>query len=100
MKKMLGRCSAPVAAMFVLAMPATANAAVNLTTLAYTQDFNSLANTGTSSTLPLGWSILEAGANANTTYAAGTGSINTGNTYSFGAAGSTERALAALPAPT
>lgn len=53
----------------------------------YTQNFNTLASTGTTndvSTLPTGWTFLETGTNANTTYAAGTGSSNTGNTYSFG----------------
>jgi VCBS repeat-containing protein len=72
--------------------------AVTLSSLdvAYTQDFNTLANTGTSSALPVGWVFLETGTNANTTYTAGTGSGNAGDTYSFGAAGSTERALGTL----
>lgn len=48
------------------------------------------------STLPTGWSFIETGTNANTTYATGTGSSNTGNTYSFGTAASTERALGGL----
>jgi hypothetical protein len=53
----------------------------------YSQNFDSLASTGTANdinTLPLGWTFLETGTNANTTYAAGTGSGNAGNTYSFG----------------
>lgn len=62
----------------------------------YTQDFNTLAATGTSSALPVGWFFAEAGTNANTTYTAGTGSSNAGDTYSFGAAGSSERALGGL----
>ncbi len=74
-----------------IALPA--NAAVVLSLPGYTQDFNTLANTGTSSTLPTGWSIAESGANANTSYAASTGSSSAGNTYSFGLTGSTERAL-------
>jgi hypothetical protein len=71
---------------------------ISLTTLgtAYTQDFDALANTGTSSIAPTGWSFLESGTNANTTYSAGTGSSNVGDTYSFGAASSTERALGQL----
>jgi Bacterial Ig-like domain/Ig-like domain CHU_C associated len=65
---------------------------------AFTQDFNSLANTGTAvvSTLPLGWTFEEAAANANTTYTAGTGSANGGDTYSFGPAASTDRALGGI----
>ncbi|HTK81611.1 MAG TPA: choice-of-anchor D domain-containing protein [Bacteroidota bacterium] len=62
----------------------SASAQVSLTTMgsAYTQDFNTLASTGTSSTLPTGWALNEAG--GNTTYTAGTGSSATGDTYSFG----------------
>jgi uncharacterized protein len=63
---------------------------------AYTQDFDTLANTGTSSTLPPGWVIAETGTTANASYTAGTGSGNTGDTLSLGAAGSTERALGSL----
>jgi Bacterial Ig-like domain/Ig-like domain CHU_C associated len=65
---------------------------------AFTQDFNSLANTGTATvaTLPLGWTFEEAAANANTTYTAGIGSANGGDTYSFGPAASTDRALGGI----
>lgn len=63
---------------------------------AYTQDFNTLTSSGTSSALPTGWGLSESGANANTTFRAGTGSDNTGDTYSFGATGSTERAFGGL----
>ncbi len=62
----------------------------------YTQDFNSLASTGTENTfLPTGWVIQESGTNANGKYAAGTGSSNTGDTYSFGT-DSSDRALGGL----
>lgn len=85
----------------LLAVPASgvqAAGAVSLTALGavYTQDFNSLASSGTSSVVPDGWFFLESGTNANTIYTAGTGSSNTGDTYSFGAAGNTERALGGL----
>ena len=60
------------------------------------QTFDSLAITGTSSTLPNGWYIVESGSNANTTYAADDGTLLTGNTYSYGAAGSSDRALGGL----
>ena len=62
----------------------------------YSQDFNSLANSGTSSSVPSGWSFVESGTNANTEYTAGTGSSTTGDTYSFGATGSPERAFGGL----
>jgi hypothetical protein len=67
--------------------------------LTYAQDFDTLANTGTSSTVPAGFGFAEAGTGANTTYAAGTGSGNGGDTYSFGGgvvAASTERAFGGL----
>lgn len=67
-----------------------------LTGLNYSQDFNSLASTGTSAALPAGWYFLEDGISANATYTAGTGSSTTGDTYSFGSALSTERALGGL----
>jgi cation transporter-like permease len=63
---------------------------------AYTQNFDTLANSGTSSVVPTGWDLAESGANANTTYTAGTGSSNAGDTYSFGASGNSERALGGL----
>lgn len=62
----------------------------------YTQDFDTLAASGTSSSVPTGWAFSESGTNANTTYTAGTGSSNTGDTYSFGSTGSTERAFGGL----
>ena len=61
-----------------------------------TENFDSLASSGTSSTTPTGWGFSESGTNANTIYTAGTGSGNSGDTYSFGATGNTERALGGL----
>ncbi|MEP6793282.1 MAG: T9SS type A sorting domain-containing protein [Saprospiraceae bacterium] len=62
-----------------------------------TQDFNTLANSGTNNTVvPAGWSFVETGTNANTVYTPGTGSSNAGDTYSYGAAASTERAFGEL----
>ena len=75
----------------------TGSGAISLTTLdaASTQNFDTLALTGTSSTLPSGWYFDETSATApgNTLYTAGTGSGNSGDTYSFGASGNAERAL-------
>ncbi|MEA5477924.1 choice-of-anchor I family protein [Pseudanabaena galeata UHCC 0370] len=78
-------------------------AAISLTTgTTYTQNFDTLASAGTSSTLPNGWEILEVGTsgNVNGQYTAGTGSSNSGDTYSFGASGSPERALGGLQSGT
>ena len=71
---------------------------INLTTAKYTQDFNTLANSGTSSLLPSGWYFTETGtaAAADGKYTAGTGTGTAGDVYSFGATGSTERALGSL----
>jgi hypothetical protein len=63
---------------------------------AYSQNFDTLALSGTSSTVPTGWQFIETGTNANTTYTAGTGSSNAGDTYSFGAADSADRAFGGL----
>lgn len=68
---------------------------------AYTQNFDTLASTGSANSTTLtgaleGWSIIESGSNANTTYAANDGSGNGGNTYSYGSTGSTDRALGGL----
>src|ERR1051326_2871444 len=63
----------------------------------YTQNFDTLANTGTSSTVPTGRDFSEFGTNADTTYTAGTGSSTTGDTYSFGTTSSpTDRAFGGL----
>ncbi|HXD83957.1 MAG TPA: hypothetical protein VN599_05940, partial [Rudaea sp.] len=60
------------------------------------QTFDSLAPTGTGSTLPSGWYFTETGTNANGTYTAGDGSINAGDTYAFGSGTSSDRALGTL----
>jgi hypothetical protein len=66
-----------------------------LTSASYVQNFDTLGSTGTSNVLPAGFQIAELGTGgaADGAYAAGTGSSNGGNAYSFGAGGSTERAL-------
>lgn len=64
----------------------------------FTQDFNSLANTGTSNLLPTGWRLLEVGTGPqfDQLYLADDGTANSGNTYSYGSTGSTERAFGAI----
>lgn len=98
------RFAALAAAVFVACLAtfaitrAQAGSSISLTALdvAYNQDFNTLASSGTSSVLPAGWEFAETGSNANTTYAAGTGSSNAGDTYSFGPAASADRAFGGL----
>jgi uncharacterized protein len=76
---------------------------ISLTTLgsAYTQDFDTLSNTAASTTNNLtinGWALAESGTSArnNGQYAVDTGASTTGDTYSYGAAASTDRALGSL----
>ena len=83
------------------ARPAQAAGTISLTTLgsAYTQDFNTLAISGTTNTaLPTGWDLNESGTSTrvNQAYAASTGSDNAGDVYSFGSSGSAERAYGTL----
>ncbi len=68
----------------------------------YTQDFNTLASTGSSAVLPSGWFIHEPGTAtaANGQYTASIGNTTTGDTYSFGAAGIAERSLGGLQSNT
>lgn len=66
----------------------------------YTENFDTLANSGTSDTLPTGWVLYETDSNANTTYTAGTGSNTAGDTYSFGESDSSERAFGGLQSST
>ncbi len=83
---------------FLVALLQHAFSQVSVTNLAspYLQDFNSLANTGTSNVLPLGWFLLETGTSANDSYGADNGITISGNTYSYGATGNTERAFGSL----
>ena len=82
-----------------------AHAQVNLTGGTYSQTFDTLANTAGSTTnanLPAGWLMTESGGGArdNELYAVDTGGSNTGDTYSYGAAATTERALGGLRSGT
>ena len=66
---------------------------------AYTQDFDTLATSGTTNNLTInGWYLDETGTSGsnNGQYAAGTGSGTAGDVYSFGAASSAERAFGTL----
>lgn len=85
--------------------PVVAAGSVSLTGIGvpYTESFDTLAMTGTANTtLPVGWDLSESGGGArdNEAYAAGTGSSNTGDTYSFGPDLVAERALGTLRSGT
>ena len=80
---------AALAAILVAAAPAALAQYVSLVGgTPPVQSFDTLAASGTGSTLPDGWYFTETGSNANTTYVADDGTLNSGNTYSYGAAGS------------
>jgi len=102
MKQLLQRAALMAIA---LCLPIAAHAQVSLTGGAYNQNFDTLANAAgstTNSALPAGWLITETGGGArdNEQYAVDTGSGNSGDTYSYGAAGSTDRALGGLRSGT
>jgi uncharacterized protein len=90
-----------------LAKADTGTGSISLTTLdvAASENFDTLANaTGstTNTALPLGWYITETGGGArdNEQYAVDTGSSNTGDTYGYGSATATDRALGGLQSGT
>ncbi len=69
----------------------------------YSQNFDALANTGINNVLTIpGWLLNETGGGArdNEQYATDNGGSGTGDTYSYGATASTERALGALQSGT
>src|SRR5512140_2368211 len=73
---------------------------ISLTTsgASYAQNFDTLSNTAGSTTNSLtiaGWFLTESGGGArdNEQFAVDTGGSTTGDTYSYGAAGATDRAL-------
>lgn len=90
--------SALAAAAMLLAAPAQAAITVNSSAFSYSQSFDSLATTGTAnvwandSTLA-GWSLFNTNLTDVAAYLADDGTSNAGKIRSFGAAGSTERAL-------
>lgn len=80
-----------------------ANAQIQLNTMgsAYTENFDGLSNTAGTTTNNLtltGWFMTESGGGGrdNEQYAVDPGSSNTGDTYSYGSAGSTDRAIGGL----
>jgi predicted extracellular nuclease len=79
-----------------VSQPVQAAGVISLTGGTYTQDFDTLALSGTSSSVPTGWDFYESGSNANSTYTASNGSSTSGDTYSFGSTSSSERAFGGL----
>lgn len=85
----------------ILASPSISSAQAGFPGGTYSQNFDTLANTAGSTTntaLPTGWALTETGGGTrdNEQYAVDTGGSNTGDTYSYGAAASTERAFGGL----
>ncbi|MFZ1392745.1 MAG: ExeM/NucH family extracellular endonuclease, partial [Dokdonella sp.] len=106
---LLSRCTRGLAVfiLFCCVSSLTHAQCISLTTLgaASTQNFDSLSNTAGSTTNNLtipGWFLTESGGGArdNEQYAVDTGGSNTGDSYSYGAAASTDRALGGLRSGT
>ena len=105
---MMRRSVAPGFGFALLSAAASLHAAcVSLTAanVAYVQDFDTLSNVAGSTTNDLtvpGWFLTESGGGArdNEQYAVDTGGSTVGDSYSYGAAGSTERALGSLRSGT
>lgn len=99
-------CRTMLALAITLAALGNAQAAqISLTSLgiAYSQNFDTLGYTGAAnSSLPEGWTLHETGSSGqvNQQYKANHGSSTTGDTYSYGAVNSTERALGSLRSNT
>jgi predicted extracellular nuclease len=81
-------------------MPGTGSISLINVDVAATQDFDTLDNvTATASAaspLPTGWYFSEVGTAANATYGVNDGSSTSGNTFSYGTSGSTDRAFGTL----
>lgn len=66
----------------------------------YFENFDTLATTGTSAVMPVGWLFFENGGTSTTTYAADIGTSTSGNTFSYGLSASTNRALGSIASGT
>ena len=78
---------------------------ITMPNVAYVQNFDALSNVAGSTTNALtipGWFLTESGGGArdNEQYAVDSGILTTGDSYSYGAAASTDRALGSLRAGT
>lgn len=89
---------ATIVAAALVGAPA-AQAQVTLTAKTYTQNFNTLATSGTSKVLPAGWQLDERGSStAGSDDAYATTNANTGTAYAFGTG--SERALGSATSTT
>jgi hypothetical protein len=93
-------CIAVHAMLLLNAKQLNAQIAVNSASLSYTQHFNTLdTGSANSGNLPEGWQLFEYGTSSTTVnnqYKGNTGTGTTGDTYSYGSTGSTDRALGSL----
>lgn len=88
-----------VLALLAAATGAGAQILVAALNTAYTQNFNTLKDTGLNnpySALPAGWFAQEVGTGANTLYRAAWGQLAGGDLYSFGDSATAERALGSV----
>lgn len=96
-----GACGTALCLLFALATPLALAQYVPLVGgTPATQTFDTLAASGSGTAVPDGWYFVETGSNANASYAADDGSANAGNTYSYGAPGSGERAFGTIRSGT
>jgi uncharacterized protein len=98
------RLALPAVLLYGFGAPAFAQT-IPLSGGTYSQDFDTLSNVAgstTNTTLPTGWLLNETGGGArdNEQYAVDTGGSNTGDTFSYGGAGSTDRAFGGLRSGT
>lgn len=87
-----------VSAALLVLLPAHADISVNSTNFTYSQNFDSLSTSTSASpwvnnSTLAGWSLVNSIGAAVPTIVGGTGNSNAGSFYSFGASGSSERAL-------
>ncbi len=85
-------------AALLMVMPAHADISVTSPNFTYSENFDSLSTSTTASpwvndSTLAGWSLINGAGAAVATLLGGSGSTNTGSFYSFGASGSSERAL-------
>ncbi len=94
-------CIASASATMIIGQPASGQVCLPLTGGTVTENFNTLAATGSSNTtLPTGFRFSEGGTGGNLFYTADNGSLPTGNTYSYGSTGGADRALGEITSGT
>lgn len=95
---MIGLISVVILITVLVESRVRADGVIELTAGAYTEDFNTLISSGTSTSasFPPGWTFEEMGGVSNMYYSASAGETDESDTYSYGANGSPERALGGL----